>query len=356
MKHVAILKSSAQQKGGLEKAASRIADAFLAKGMKVTLLTTGETSAANVVSFKTVGWPSFVRMEQFDSRVQEWIKNEKPNLVFGMDRNRFQTHVRAGNGVHLAYLKSRILTEGKWKYLSCLLNPMHRKILEIEKTAFEHPKLEKIIANSHMVKNQLLESYNVDEKKIAVIHNGVEWHEMSPAFSNRKSGNAFHFLFIGNGYLRKGLKVLLEALAQIKGDFQLSVIGKDNHIQWFKNYSRSLGIQNKVHFLGPVENIIPFYQTADALVIPSFYDPFANVTVEALAMGLSVVSSKHNGGHEILTKENGFVIENLTQIESVVAALQSCMNRTHSASQIRESVKYLDYANQMRELMRVCEK
>ena len=47
----------------------------------------------------------------------------------------------------------------------------------------------------------------------------------------------------------------------------------------------------------------PFYQMADALVIPSFYDPFANVTVEALAMGLFVLSSKHNGGPEILTKK-----------------------------------------------------
>ena len=61
-----------------------------------------------------------------------------------------------------------------------------------------------------------------------------------------------------------------------------------------------LNIQRRVTFFGPQKEIRPFYQFADALVIPSFYDPFANVTVEALAMGLFVVSSKSNGGHEIL--------------------------------------------------------
>ncbi len=57
----------------------------------------------------------------------------------------------------------------------------------------------------------------------------------------------------------------------------------------------------------------PFYQLADALAIPSFYDPFANVTVEALAMGLFVVSSRSNGGFEILDPSKGIIIENLSE-------------------------------------------
>ncbi|HSX12891.1 MAG TPA: glycosyltransferase family 4 protein [Chlamydiales bacterium] len=361
-KHVVLLKSKAQQIGGLEKAASRIANAFHASGRKVTLLTTGNcqsySSNISIVPFQTMRWPSFVRMEQFDSRVQAWLKNEKPDLIFGMDRNRFQTHFRAGNGVHIAYLKSRIAAEGKWKYLSCLINPMHRKILELERSALEHPGLQKVIANSHMVKRQFLEHYDIDAKKIAVIHNGVEWLEMNEAFSQKKTRNpnVFRFLFVGNGYLRKGLKILLEALSKMRSrDFHLSVVGKDNQLEWFRFYAAKLGLKNHVSFFGPVENITPFYQNSDALIIPSFYDPFANVTIEALAMGLFVVSSKHNGGHEVLHSENGLVIENLLEIDSVILALESCLSQNFSSQQIRNSVKHLDYSKQLNQLMDLCE-
>lgn len=369
MKHVVLLKSKAQQQGGLEKAASRIANAFVEKGARLSLLTTGpeQQKATNIsiIPFQTVRWPSFIRMEQYDRQVQEWIRHEKPDLVFGMDRNRFQTHFRAGNGVHISYLKSRVLTEGKWKYYSCMINPMHRKILEMEKAALENPKLKKVIANSYMVRDQILEHYNLDEKKIVVIHNGVEWQELQRSYNERDKKIAeqfglhpetFHFLFIGNGYLRKGLKVLLEAISQIRQkDFHLTVIGKDNHIDWFKNYAVRLGLKDKVRFFGPLNHITPFYQFADALVIPSFYDPFANVTIEALAMGLCVVSSKHNGGHEVLTDENGVIIENLMHLDSVVAALCECLSRKLIPSQIRNSVRDLDFSKQLDLLMKVCE-
>lgn len=368
MKHVVLLKSRAQQQGGLEKAASRIANAFVKQGARLSLLTTGLdhpfSTNISIVPFQTVRWPSFIKMEQFDRQAQEWIRKEKPDLVFGMDRNRYQTHFRAGNGVHLAYLKSRILTEGKWKYYSCMINPMHRKILEMEKTALENPDLKKIIANSHMVRNQILDHYNVDEKKIVVIHNGVEWHELESAFSLRDKKiacqfgldpNSFHFLFIGNGYLRKGLKILLEALSQIRlKDFHLSVIGKDNQIEWFQNYASKLGLSRKVRFFGPLNQITPFYQFADSLVIPSFYDPFANVTIEALAMGLFVVSSKHNGGHEVLNQDNGLVIDNLLQVDSLTTALCECLSRKLDPLQIRNSVEHLDFSKQLDSLMRVC--
>lgn len=369
MKHVVLLKSSVQNRGGLEKYASRIASAFANLGSRISILTTGkESTATHIHSFKTIRWPSFIRMEQFDRQVAAWIEREKPDIIFGMDRNRFQTHFRAGNGVHIAYLKSRILTEGRLKYQLCLLNPMHRKILELELAAFENPRLEKIIANSYMVRNELLNYYDIDEKKIEVIHNGVEWHEMENAFNLREesaietakkfglNSHSFHFLFIGNGYLRKGLNVLLEALSRLKTrDFHLSVIGKDNQTELFQAKAHQLGLKNNVRFFGALEYITPFYQLADALVIPSFYDPFANVTIEALAMGLQVVSSKQNGGHEILTKENGIVIEDLLNPDSLTLALEQCMARQKNKQAIRNSVEHLDFSKQLEILMKVCE-
>lgn len=375
-KHIVLLKSRAQNSGGLEKYASRIASGFAERGAKVSILTTenSESSTAACISFhsvKTSPWPSFLRMEQFDRFARKWLEENKADLVFGMDRNRFQTHIRAGNGVHIAYLKSRILTEGRLKYWTCHLNPMHQKILELEKAAFENPSLKKLFANSEMVRNQILEYYDIDPGKIEVIHNGVEWEEMKNDFSTWEMGREeackkfhlnpekLHFLFIGNGYLRKGLDPLLEGLSKLKRkDFHLSVIGKDNRIDLYQSKVIKLGIKDHVSFFGPRTEIRLFYQLADVLAIPSFYDPFANVTVEALAMGLFVLSSKQNGGSEILNEKNGLVVQNLLDSDSMIEALDSAFSHRKtpkSAKIARESVSHLDFSKQLTKLIDACE-
>lgn len=373
MKKVVLLKSRASTPGGLEKHAARIARAFLEKGNHVTLLTTGkELSHAqmDIFSLQTIPWPGFVRIEQFDRFVSRWLNENKVDVVFGMDRNRFQTHIRAGNGVHAAFLESRQFTEGRWKVLLCKMNPLHRKILELEKASFENPQLKKIITNSHFVREQILQRYDTHPHLIEVIHNGVEWHEMQSDFSEweakRESAlkkwhlnpHHYHFLFIGNGYLRKGLDRLLLGLSKLKRrDFHLSVVGKDRHMKSYQSKVETLGLTKQVRFFGPSSDISTFYQLADSLVIPSFYDPFANVTIEALAMGLYVISSKTNGGCEILTPANGTIIEDLLDTEAVIASLEKALQHPktkQSANQIRNSVAHLDFSKQMRLLMDCC--
>lgn len=365
MKSVVLLKSRAKNKGGLEKYASRIANAFIEKGAKVTILSTGSSlpdSEIPVFATKTIPWPAFLRMEQYDHFVKKWLETNRVDLVFGMDRNRHQTHFRAGNGVHAAYLKSRFQTDSFLKASFCYINPLHRKILELEKAAFENPLLQKLFTNSEMVKKQVLYYYNVDPKKIQVIHNGVEWQEMQNDFDSwqekKEKHNPFHFLFIGNGYSRKGLDRLLFALSQMANEpFHLSVIGKENQIEKYKSITKRLGLKEKVTFYGPSHAIRHFYQIADCLVIPSFYDPFANVTIEALAMGIFVLSSKHNGGHEILNSENGSIIEDLLNPDSILASLKIAMQHRKtekSAKLIRESVKDYDFSNQLKILMDSC--
>jgi UDP-glucose:(heptosyl)LPS alpha-1,3-glucosyltransferase len=375
MKKVALLKSRYGLHGGLEKYANRIAQAFVKRGDQVTILSTGTPPTPNqekiaVHTVKTVPWPGFFRMEQFDRFVSKWLDQNPTDLIFGMDRNRHQTHLRAGNGVHAAYLDVRKIIEGKRKALLCQINPLHRKILSLEKASFENPALQKLFTNSHMVRKQILERYSTDPKKIEVIHNGVEWHEMATDFSTWEQSkralchkfnlkpDRFQFLFIGNGYLRKGLDRLLHCLAKLPSkNFDLSVIGKENREDYYKSLAENLGLKNHVHFFGPNRESRLFYQLADALVIPSFYDPFANVTVEALAMGLFVISSKENGGHEVLTKANGAIIEDLFSDEAFIAALEQALQKPKTAlqaTQIRESIKHLDFSNQLQTLIESC--
>ncbi len=375
--HVVLLKSKARNRGGLEKTASRIAEAFIKKGASVTILTT-ETGAClaskdlpiSIHSVKTAPWPPFLKIDQFDCFVQNWLDNHSADLIFGMDRNQMQTHIRAGNGVHDAYLKSRVFTEGRLKYYSCLINPLHRKILKLEQIAFEHPRLKKLFTNSHMVKKEILERFSTDPTKIQVIHNGVEWTDMQTDFEQsldlqptlyrtyHLNPNMFHLLFVGNGYLRKGLHQLLEGMAKLKrDDLHLSVVGKDSHQSYYEAKVHKLGLSKQVRFFGPQQNMRPFYQFADALAIPSFYDPFANVTVEALAMGLYILSSKGNGGSEILTANTGVLVDELLSTEAMVVALERTLTHSkskQSALRQRQSIEHLDYSRQMNLLVEAC--
>ena len=100
-----------------------------------------------------------------------------------------------------------------------------------------------------------------------------------------------------------------------------------------------------------------FYALADAIVIPSLYDPFANVTVEALGMGLYVVSSKFNGGKEILDKECGCIIDDLFDPESVAKALEQSLffpKTLESAEETRAKVSFMDFSISLPRLVEEC--
>ena len=373
MKAITLLKSSISHLGGLEKYTLRLAGAFAKKGCNVSLLTTGDTrgidplTSINTFSHTYRSKLSVFKVTEFDKFCSYSLKKKPSSIIFGLDRNRHQTHIRAGNGAHAAYLFHRKKSEGFLKKVSFSLNPLHRLLLSIEKESFESPELKTLFTNSHMVKTEILSYYNVDPSKIEVIHNGVEWQEMQKPFNESFSNknflekelgvptNVFHFLFIGHNFERKGLGELLEALVFMKDkDFHLSVIGSDKNNHKYEQKAANLGLSTKVSFFGQRKDVSKFYQMADCLVIPSHYDPFANVTVEALAMGLSIVSSKLNGAAEILTKDSGQIIEDLFDPYSLLNCLEKALKKPKTpvlAEEIREGVKHLDFPLQLNKMI-----
>lgn len=364
---VTILKKNLRQQGGLENQTFRIAQAFQKKGFPVTILTSGkiadsfQDSSLHFEVFDLKSPMNFMQVHEFDHQCRDYLKKHPSNIVFGMERNRFQTHLRLGNGIHRAFLQNLAQFESPLKRASHFFNPGHHTFLQFEKKALEHPELQVIIANSHMVQRDILKFYDVDPAKIHVLHNGVDWWGLEHPFTLAKSKQEdarFHFLFVGNHYLRKGLKFLLHALNRLKTrEFHLSVVGHERNLNDYQKLTHALKLENHVTFFGKQSDIRPFYQKADCLVIPSIYDPFSNTTVEALAMGVFVVSSKTNGGHEVLTPHNGRTIESLLSIDAFVDALEQALNHKKtqaSAEKIRQSVKHLDFSFQLQQLINIC--
>ena len=373
MASITLLKSGISHLGGLEKYTLRLAGAFAKKGCYVTLLTTGDikvidpSSSIKAISHTYEHKLSVLKVREFDKFCRSSLKQNPSSIIFGLDRNRHQTHIRAGNGAHAAYLFHRKRSEGFFKKASFSLNPLHKLLLSIEKESFESPELRTLFTNSHMVKNEILSYYDVAPSKIEVIHNGAPWQEMQPAFDDSFTNkirlgkelglpkDVFHFLFIGHNFERKGLGELLQALSLIKEkDFHLSVIGSDKNSLQYLEKAADLGLSSRVTFFGQRKDVLKFYQIADCLLIPSHYDPFANVTIEALAMGLTVVSSKYNGASEIITKGSGHIIDELFDPFSVLNCLEKALKTPKeflSAGLIREGIKHLDFPHQLTKMV-----
>jgi UDP-glucose:(heptosyl)LPS alpha-1,3-glucosyltransferase len=85
-----------------------------------------------------------------------------------------------------------------------------------------------------------------------------------------------------------------------------------------------LGIDSRVNMVGHASNPAPFYAAADAFALPTFFDPFANATLEAMAAGLPVVTSGQNGAAEILhSGVDGLVVDGPDDVTGLVEALSS---------------------------------
>lgn len=373
---VVLFKQELQAKGGLEKATLRIADAFVKKGCDVSIVTATDVPACpsiadiTTVSFPLRGTLPHSYLKNWDQICRNYIAKEPADIVLSFDRTTLQTHMRAGNGVHAAYLAQRSSQSSLLKKTSFFLNPLHRTLLRLEKEAFASPNLRRIIVNSTMVRDEAIDHYGVDPRLLHVIHNGVEWSELSSHFQQWPSlredaaseiGSdpaAFHFLFAGHEYGRKGLEALLYGLSLLpeKDHIHLLVIGRDKNISSYRRLAQWLGLPH-VHFLGPRKDLYRFYALADACVVPSLYDPFANVTVEALAMGLFVVTSKHNGGCEVLDETRGAVIDDLSAPEAVAQSLRLALQHPkteESARQIRYSIRHLDYPLHLERFTTAC--
>jgi len=262
---------------------------------------------------------SFLSAILFNFSVCRKIKAFKFDCTISFERTTCQDIYRAGDGCHREWLRLREMVEPRWKIYTFMINPFHLALLRIEKKVFSDTKL--IIANSNMVRSQIINHYNIPDKKIKVIYNGVDLKRFASMNAEtyramvRKEllsdENTGIILFVGSGFERKGLEMLLRAISLIKTEnIRLIVIGKGN-IKKFQSIAKKYGILDRVSFRGIQKEIEKFYAAADIFVLPTIYDPFSNATLEAMASGLPVITTRNNGASELIQNgKEGFVLEN----------------------------------------------
>jgi UDP-glucose:(heptosyl)LPS alpha-1,3-glucosyltransferase len=140
---------------------------------------------------------------------------------------------------------------------------------------------------------------------------------------------------LGHGFERKGLRTALEALALSRDkDSSLWIAGRDSTAYW-KGIATRLDVAKRVKFLGASKDSDKLLAAADGLILPTKYDAFANVTLEAAASGCPVLTSRSNGGAEWLG-EAGLSVEDPRDSNSFAEGLDALSDPNYR-EQLREA-------------------
>ena len=278
----------------------------------------------------------FIKIVSFLLSSRRILKKHRFDIVQGFGRTIKHDVFRAGGGCHKEY-RNNVLRKAKnpvARYFKLYL-PYQILLLYIEKRQFSRENFKKIVAISTQVKKELISNYRVPEKDIEVIYSGVDINAFNPA--NREQylqaiRNRFDIrshekvvLFLGTGFERKGLIFLMRAFATLGAacpDARLLVVGKDNAIKRYLQHAEQLHIADRIVFTGQQSDVKMFYAAADVFVLPTLYEPFGSVCLEAMASGLPVITSRVAGASEVLEGMEHLVLEDPTDIEEMAGKLR----------------------------------
>ena len=175
-----------------------------------------------------------------------------------------------------------------------------------------------LVCVSEGVAEEVRDCFPAAASRVVTIHNGVDVEEFAPGAAAAEGEalrahlklepGALLAAFVGGDWERKGLAAAVAALAQAP-EWHLAIAGNGPQ-RPYEQLAASLGVSERVHWLGVRGDVRPVYAAADAFVLPSSYETFSLVTFEAAASGLPVIAGDVNGVRELITSgENGYLVE-----------------------------------------------
>lgn len=318
---LAIIRQRYTQDGGAERFVARALRALQAEGVSVSLVTRTWNAGKEMrlLHCDPFYLGSLWRDWGFARRACRLLAAQRFDLIQSHERVACCDIFRAGDGLHREWLRQRSRGLGWWGQLRIALNPYHHYVKAAERAVLTHPRLKAVICISQMVRDEIKRNFDLPDDKLVVIYNGLDvtkYHPDLRAYRDevrRRHGippEALLFLFVGSGFERKGIKTLLDAAARLPANAHLMVVGRDKKRSRFEMQAKRLGIAERVHFLGTIPEVAPYYGAADTFVLPTIYEPFGNVVLEAMACGLPVVTSFSCGAGELIKEgENGYVCD-----------------------------------------------
>jgi UDP-glucose:(heptosyl)LPS alpha-1,3-glucosyltransferase len=195
-----------------------------------------------------------------------------------------------------------------------------------------------------VVRRDLVECYHASPERLVVAHSGVDTATFNRERrrelreSARKelglAAEDFCFLFVGTDWVRKCLLTVLDALGRVPGAL-LYAVGPYDPASW-RRYAERAGVAGRVRFPSRRADIVSYYAAADAVVAPSFYEPFGMVPLEAVACGVPVIITRQMGVAEVLDAESAIILDDPADS----AALAQAMRRLMEEPELRQRLAF----------------
>jgi glycogen(starch) synthase len=311
--------------GGLARHVCKLAENLVAQGTEVHVLTRGDESMEE----ETVQEGVFVHRVREPARPRDlaefvtWIEHMNADMLAA--------------GVELGDRYDFDLVHGHdWLVaVACdhLANRFHRPlVMTIHATEYgrhqgwveEHPqswingverwitgRADRVITCSHYMRGHVADIFDLDESRVTVIPNGIDPLDLQPVDDLEQLRAEFAapdeqlVLLVGRLVYEKGFQLALEALPPIierVGNVRFLVAGSGTHEEELKEQAEELGLMEHGTFMGWIGDDVlhSLYRIADLCVVPSLYEPFGLVALEAMASGCPCIVADTGGLREVV--------------------------------------------------------
>ena len=311
---IAFLRRRFSPTGGAERYLLRLASGLITQGHQISLYCEDWSPREN--PFQEVRKIDSNDPVSFARKVISQPMRDRHDIVFSLERVPHCDIYRAGDGLHADWLAYRQAFHPVRGRVRTLLRSKNRELCRLEAQVFAPGGVKRVICNSHFVANQIISRFGFPPEKIDMIYNGVPFQQFS--MGDRQLGRRglglsaddYVVLLVGAGAERKGHAIARDAMRRIK-----------------KKYAKLVIVDSP-----PPVAMPHVYAAADVFLLPTLYDPFANVTLEALAAGLPVITSAQNGASEIIEDgKTGFILPRADDDALIVHLLDYLATPSHRA-------------------------
>jgi len=322
--------------GGPAKVAYEISKELVKKGHEVTVYTTDVHDAHSRFKYdNNPMWVNGIEIYHFKNASNELAHRNlaaAPMIALALNRN-----IRNFNVVHLHEYRSfqAIFVHHYAKKYGVPYILQARGSIPRFKTKKELKKLfdiffgyrllkdaSKLIFSTKMELKKCEEDFNIDKNKIVIVPNGIDLSEYSNLPEKREFRRKYSMrddekmiLYVGRIHEIKGLDTLVKAFADLVKELdnvKLVIVGPDDgYTSTLKEIVTGLKIDDKVLFAGPIyeKDKLKAYVDADVFVLPSTYESFGNVALEACACGTPVIVTNRCGIADVVVDKVGYVVE-----------------------------------------------
>lgn len=271
------------------------------------------------------------RLRQAIIPLSTLIRHEQPDLLFSTVPN-----------YNTIAILAKLLSRTKTKIIvreAAYLGGTTKENIKLRVYGLFYKMAHRVIALSNGVKENLISRYHVNKDKIDVIYNPIDLtHIKNESRHNIEEQQLFEqgnktIITAGRLVAEKDHVTLLRSFAKIdkRLNAHLIILGEGELELQLKKIAKKLGISERISFLGFKQNPYAYFRQADVFALTSTTEGFGHVLVEALALGVPVVSTRCNpGAEEILGEATYGMLADVGDVEAMTNNLERALTLTNS--------------------------